>query len=221
MDAYSRSNLQQETIAHLAAEGLQPELRKVVMPQAHKTLENVRKAALVAERCVSQDASTAAVSNINDFTAKVCEQVIAALTSRMERTNLIDQQRQPYEHSENYINYLRDISGAYDRRPDRAWDRDSKRDRQFRDRRPARGSSRGRGTYNHNQGKTSYNNSNCPVPRNQNYDQSQKFKLVKVSEGRQQRKVAVNDNYPNCNRSINNSRTVSKNPSSSSENRQK
>lgn len=63
------------------------ELRKMVIPQSLKSLEDVRKAALVAERCVAAEnrgnisvASSTGI-NIDKITDKVCEQVIAVLSS--------------------------------------------------------------------------------------------------------------------------------------------
>lgn len=88
--ATSRTKLLPETIAHLASEGLTYEIRKLVMPQSLRTLEDVRKAALVAERCVASEKcikpTVASVTN-NDFeklTENVCQQVIAALSSKMD-----------------------------------------------------------------------------------------------------------------------------------------
>lgn len=101
-EASSRSRLHPETIAHLASEGLMPELRKMVMPQSLKTLEDVRKAALVAERCVTAEnrgnisvASTAGI-NIDKITDKVCEQVISVLSSKFGDTLISKPQEQTW-----------------------------------------------------------------------------------------------------------------------------
>ncbi|KAL4234797.1 hypothetical protein ACF0H5_006439 [Mactra antiquata] len=95
------------------------------MPQSHKTLEEVRRAALVAERCVASDTKT----STTDFTEKVCEQVIAALTTRVSAQTLnmqqpygnIQPQYEQYQGGHNHPPYISDLQNRGRRNANRQY----------------------------------------------------------------------------------------------------
>ncbi|XP_053372746.1 uncharacterized protein LOC128546347 [Mercenaria mercenaria] len=124
-DASWRSKLQSETIAHLASEGLVPEIQKMVMPQSLKTLEDVRKAALAAERCVLSEkreikSVASAETNIDQITDKVCEQVIAVLSSKFNDTSIsqpLHQLWSRHRHQNQMLNEHLSLQSNYNMQP--------------------------------------------------------------------------------------------------------
>lgn len=102
MNQTLRLGLSQSVVASLAVKGLRTELRNIVMPQQGLvTLEAVRRAATLAERTVNaqmtvQHKVVAAVESPNaidvaTLTNKVTEQVIAALSSKLNLNKNADQ----------------------------------------------------------------------------------------------------------------------------------
>lgn len=89
--------LTQDMLTSLAMKGLRRQLRDIVMPQNLHTLEQVRKAAILAERTIETSLleARAAALDVDTFSAKVTEQVVAVLSSRFQ------QMREPVQQQES------------------------------------------------------------------------------------------------------------------------
>jgi hypothetical protein len=99
----ARQGLGDAMIASLAIKGLRPELQEKVMPQNLGTLEEVRRAATLAERTVEtlKMESVAAVQtvDIRNLTNTVSDHVITALTSKFGDMFRKSSQPEPHQQS--------------------------------------------------------------------------------------------------------------------------
>lgn len=67
----------------IALKGLNTSIKTIVMPQNHKTLEDLRKAATLAEKTVLATSASAASINVEDITKRVLDAVTDKLTEVM------------------------------------------------------------------------------------------------------------------------------------------
>jgi hypothetical protein len=78
-------------ITSVAVQGLLPELKTIVMPHNHKTLEGLRQAATMAERTVA--ATTGATSILS--AEAIADKVLQVVTARLDAVLALDPQRRP------------------------------------------------------------------------------------------------------------------------------
>ena len=67
----------------IALKGLSGPIRQIVMPQNHKTLEELRLAAILAEKTVLSTTASAASVNVEDITKHVLDAVTDKLADVM------------------------------------------------------------------------------------------------------------------------------------------
>ena len=70
-------------ITSIALKGLSADLKSIVMPQGHNSVEELRKAAILAERTVSATMTAAKVNSVDDITNKVLSAVTDKLSEVM------------------------------------------------------------------------------------------------------------------------------------------
>lgn len=79
----SNKNYPESLLTGIALKGLTVDIKTIVMPQNHKTLEDLRKAAMLAEKTVLATSATTAAVNVEDITKRVLEAVTDKLTEVM------------------------------------------------------------------------------------------------------------------------------------------
>ncbi|KAH3809068.1 hypothetical protein DPMN_137431 [Dreissena polymorpha] len=96
--------LTEDILSSLVMKGLRRQLRDMVMPQNLHTLEQVRKAAILAERTIETSLleARAVALDVDTFSAKVSEQVVAVLSSRFQLMREPVQQQESPQPTANH-----------------------------------------------------------------------------------------------------------------------
>lgn len=79
----SNKDYPESLLTGIALKGLSLGIKTIVMPQNHKTLEDLRKAAILAEKTVMASSATTASVNVEDLTKRVLDAVTDKLTEVM------------------------------------------------------------------------------------------------------------------------------------------